>query len=115
MIWNGFPRLDHNLFNDSSKVKKIWSYIKSKRKDNTGIAPLKEGETIYTTAEQKSCALNKQFQSVFTTEDLSNIPQLDYSVHPSIQNLEFTTYGIQLLLERLEPTKVPGLTKYLPK
>ena len=53
----------------------------------TGIAPLKEGETIYTTAEQKSSALNKQFQSVFTTEDLSNIPQLDYSVHPSIQNL----------------------------
>ena len=29
-------------------------------------------------------------------------------MHPSIQNLEFTTYGIQLLLERLEPTKAPG-------
>ena len=63
---------------------------------------------IYTTAEQKYCTLNKQFQSVFTTEDLSNIPQLDYSVHPSIQNLEFTTHGIQLLLEKLEPTKAPG-------
>ena len=40
--------------------------------------------------------------------DLSNTPQLDYSVHPSIQNLEFTTHGIQLLLEKLEPTKAPG-------
>ena len=29
-------------------------------------------------------------------------------MHPSIQNLKFTTYGIQLLLERLEPTKAPG-------
>ena len=52
----------------------------------------------------KSCALNKQFQSVFATEDLSNIPQLDYSVHPSIQNLEFTTHDIQ---ERLQPTEAP--------
>ena len=46
--------------------------------------------------------------SVFTSENLSNIPQLDYYVHPSIENLEFTTYGIQLLLERLEPTNAPG-------
>ena len=29
-------------------------------------------------------------------------------MHPSIQSLEFTSYGIQLLLERLEPTKAPG-------
>ena len=85
-----------NLFNDSSKSKKrFWSYIKSKRKDNIGIAPLKDGETICTTTEQKSCALNEQFQSVFTTKDLSNITQLNYSVHP-LQNLEFTTHGIQL-------------------
>ena len=53
------------------KVKK--EYIKSKRKDNTGIAPLKSGKTIYTSAEQKSRTLNKRFQSVFKTENLSNI------------------------------------------
>ena len=35
-----------NLFNDTSKSKKkFWSYIKSIRKDNTGIAPLKDGKT----------------------------------------------------------------------
>ena len=98
-----------NLFNDTSKSKKkFWSYIKSIRKDNTGIAPLKDGETTYTTAKQKACALNNQFQSVFTTEDLSNIPQLDNSIHPPLQNLSFTTHGIQVLLERLEPAKAPG-------
>ena len=83
-----------NLFNDSSKSKKrFWSYIKTKRKDNTGIAPLKDGETICTNTKQKACDLNDQFQSVFTTEDLSNTPQLDYSVHLPIQNLSFTTNG----------------------
>ena len=31
-----------NLFNDSSSSKKrFWSYIKNKRKDNAGVAPLK--------------------------------------------------------------------------
>ena len=44
---------------------------------------------------------------MFTTEDLSNVPQLNYSVHPSIQSLEFNTNDIQLLLERLETTKAP--------
>ena len=98
-----------NLFNDSSTSKKrFWSYIKVKRKDNIGVAPLKDGENVYTDAKYKASILNNQFQSVFTTEDLSNVPQLDYSVYPSIQDLDFSTHGIQLLLERLDPTKAPG-------
>ena len=99
----------NNLFNDSSTSKKrFWSYIKIKRKDNTGVALLEDGGNVYTDAKYKACILNNQFQSVFTTEDLSNIPRLDYSVYPSIQDLDFSTHGIQLLLERLDPTKAPG-------
>ena len=56
----------------------------------------------------KASIINNQFQSVFTTEDLSNVPRLEYSVYPSIQDLDFFTHGIQLLLERLDPTKAPG-------
>ena len=56
----------------------------------------------------KACILNNQFQSVFTTEDLLNVPQLDYSVYPSIHDLDFSIHGIQLLLERLDPAKAPG-------
>ena len=98
-----------NLFNDSSTSKKrFWSYIKAKRKDNTGVAPLKDGQTVCTNAKQKACILNNQFQSVFTAEDLLNTPQLDYSIHPSMENLSFTTHNIQLLLEKLDPAKAPG-------
>ena len=98
-----------NLFNDSSTSKKrFWSYIKTKKKDNTGVAPLKDGEMICTNAKQKAYILNNQFQSVFTTENLSNIPQLDCSIYPSMENLSFTTCGIQLLLGRLDPTKAPS-------
>ena len=55
-----------NLFNDSSSSKKrFWSYIKTKRKDNTGVAPLKDGENICIDAKHKARVLNNQFQSVF--------------------------------------------------
>ena len=98
-----------NLFNDSSTSKKrFWSYIKAKKKDNTGVAPLKNGQTVCTNAKQKACILYNQFQSVFTTEDLLNTPLLDYSIHPSMEDLSFTTHGIQLLLEKLDPAKAPG-------
>ena len=52
--------------------------------------------------------MNNQFQSVFTTENLLNVPQLHYSVYPSIQDLDFSIHGIPLLLEKLDPAKAPG-------
>ena len=55
-----------------------------------------------------ACVLNKQFQSVFTAEDLSSTPQLDSSIYPPIQDLEFSVNGIQALLENLDPSKAPG-------
>ena len=65
-------------------------------------------DTVCTDAKHKACVLNKQFQSVFTAEDLSSTPQLDSSVYPSIQDLEFSVNDIQALLEKLEPSKAPG-------
>ena len=52
--------------------------------------------------------MNKQFESVFTNEDVTNVPQLDTSAYPKIGDLPFTTRGIQLQLERLDPAKAPG-------
>jgi hypothetical protein len=42
--------------------------------DNSGVAPLiKEGQLVADT-KQKANILNEQFQSVFTTESIDNIP-----------------------------------------
>ena len=38
--------------------KRFWSYIKTKRKDNTGVVPLKDGENICTDAKHKARVLN---------------------------------------------------------
>ena len=38
-----------------------------------------------------------------------HVPQLDSSAYPKIGDVLFTTHGIQLQLERLDPAKAPGL------
>jgi len=42
--------------------------------------------------------LNTQFQSVFTTEDLTNIPNKGTSPYPEINDIEITNSGVCKLL-----------------
>jgi hypothetical protein len=60
----------------SSNPKRCWSFIKSKRCESTGVSPLKDSDgKTYSDSETKANILNKQFSSVFNTnEDKSTIP-----------------------------------------
>jgi hypothetical protein len=55
--------------------KKLWSFIKSKGQEWTGVAPLKN-KMGFLQSDNKSKAeiLNEQFQSMFTKENLNNCP-----------------------------------------
>ncbi len=90
--------------------KKFWTYIKSIGKDTFGIPPLKDQSRGVLVADPKLKAniLNKQYQSVFTQEDLTNQPLLDTTTHPDIPNLEIAPSGIRKLLENLKPHKATG-------
>ena len=59
-----------NTSNRSINSKPFWHYIKSKRQDRTGIGTLKstDGRAV-TTPVKKAELLNKQFKSVFTTDN----------------------------------------------
>ena len=52
-----------------AKQKRFWSYIKSLRKDNTGISPLKDKGRLFNAPKDKANILNSQYQSTFTQED----------------------------------------------
>ena len=55
--------------------KPRWSFIKSMKKDNVGISPLKEnekGEAVHD-SKKKANFSSEQFKSVFTQEDLVNL------------------------------------------
>jgi hypothetical protein len=45
--------------------KKLYSFIKSKKCDGSGVAPLKKDGKTYTDASEKAELLNEQFSSVF--------------------------------------------------
>jgi hypothetical protein len=88
--------------------KKLWSYIKSKRQDTTGIGSLyHQGQTI-DDSRGKATALNSYFQSVFTQEDTANIPDKGPSIHPQMNSINIDPAGVEKLLLNLKPDKASG-------
>lgn len=85
----------------------FWSYIKSKKRESVGVAPLrKNGSLVYDSLERAN-VLVAQFKSVFTRDD--NPP--DRSRQPSYQHIKdicVTTPGVEKLLKNLKVSKAPG-------
>ena len=61
--------------NFKENPKKFWSFIKSRGQEASGVATLKN-KNGYLKSDKTSKAeiLNEQFQSVYTREDTSSIP-----------------------------------------
>ena len=92
----------------SSVGKRFWTYIKNKRCDNTGVSPLLKDGVLHCDSQTKAALLNEQFSSVFTREHLNNVPFLEASPHPTIQNIEIRPEGVRKLLSRINPHKASG-------
>ena len=75
-------------------TKKVWKYIKGKRCDASGVAPLKKSGLVHSDPAAKANILNEQFCSVFTAEDLANMPDLGDSPYPDMPHITVTTSGI---------------------
>lgn len=88
--------------------KPFWSYIKSLRKDNTGIPTLRTKNGIpAATDNTKANALVDQFTSVFTQEDLDNLPELPQAF-PDMPHITFGEHGVEKLLSNINPSKAGG-------
>jgi hypothetical protein len=72
------------MLNDNikSNPKRLWSFIKSKRCDSTGVVPLTKGGNTHSGSLEKVNILNDQFTSMLTAEDTTNVPIIGPS--PSI-------------------------------
>ena len=65
MLDFGDPETEHQ----SGKMKRFWSFVKSLRKDNSGVAPLKDQGKMHADPVDKANILNRQYESVFTKEE----------------------------------------------
>ena len=89
--------------------KKLWTYLKSKKQDTTGIAPLQHQDGLLRSdSETKAELLNDQFQSVYTQEDTDNIPDLGPSTYQDMEHIKICPRGVHKLLISLKPHKASG-------
>ena len=86
----------------------MWRLIKSRRCDPTGVAPLKSNGIIYNDSRKKADLLNEQFSSVFTEEDIGNMPRLGTSPFPALDDIRVSCDGVYKLLRSLNPGKAAG-------
>ena len=92
----------------SDNTKPFWKFIKSTRQEVFGISSLSTGGRRVSCARDKAQALNQQFPSVFTKENLEEFPVLDHHDMPDLPKLTITVAGVQKLLEDLQPNKTTG-------
>ena len=84
--------------------KKLFSFLKSKKTDITGVSPLEHKETMYTNDVDIAKILNEQFTSVFSNDDGST-PEIFGTKGTEMSKLIVTRNGIVKLLNELNPTK----------
>ena len=91
------------------KPKAFHKYVNSKTKVRSGISELETNEGLAISDNEKADTLNQFFTSVFTKEDLSNIP--DCEPHIVTNYLEHITITRDLLVKKLaslNPSKSQG-------
>ena len=96
--------------NSLASVKQFWSFIKSLKKDSTGIPALKDSHKseLVTDSKGKAELLNMQYQSQFTQERMSDLPTESESEIPSMPDIIIREEGVSKLLKNLNPHKAAG-------
>ena len=136
--YNGYLNDLLGLSDDSGicDKKKLFSFLKNSRRDQEGIPPLKENDTLYTDTPAKAYLCNRQFQSVFTKKSplsLSRLAQMkvqdlvdegslpsesvqDSNLNsvPIMPDIEISLNGLLKLLKNLKPGKAAGPNKLKP-
>jgi hypothetical protein len=98
--WKRYKKLKANLQRESRQAhanfmqdivsedlhknpERIWSYIKSRKHESSGITSLKNKDGyLHSDTVSKADILDKQFHSVYTKEDYTNIPDKGLSPYP---------------------------------
>ena len=99
--------------------KNFWKFLNSKRKTKTGVSELHDksesGTFIASSDGDKAEILAIFFSSVFTDEDVNNLPKMEKRNSDIATDEPFSQEEIKKLLLGLNTTKSPGPDKAHPK
>lgn len=93
---------------ENNNSKPFWRFVKSRRQDNVGVAPLQSDGVVHTDSKDKAQIFNRQFQKVFTQEGDEPMPDPAGPSFPSIGSLEIHAPGVAKLLSALKVNKASG-------
>ena len=90
--------------------KSFWKYVRDKTNVKQGVSDLeKEDGTFAHTEEEKAEELNKFFSSVFTTEDVNDIPEPDLKhTGDTLNSITVTEEEVKKKLLKMNASKSPG-------
>ena len=93
--------------------KQFYGYLKSKLSNRVTVGPLKDGEELVSEEEKMTTILNTYFSSVFTREDLTNIPSANqsYKGDQPLHTLKIDKSDVKKKLDALKPNSTPGPEK----
>ena len=102
--------------NNIQSNKRFWTFIKSKKKDSCSVAPLRtEGGVLISDAIGKANILNNQYASVFTKDNVGDVPSKGISTSPTLPDIIITEKGVLKMLKKLNPNKAAGPDKISPR
>ena len=94
----------------NNNTKKFYTYIKNKKCDNNGVAPLEENGKLLSSKKDIADCLNRQFVSVFST-DRHKPPDLGPSPYQKMPDITIDEAGVRTLLKKQKPNKAAGPDK----
>ena len=101
-------KFESNIAKNGNK-RPFNAYIKSKTKSRDNVGPLKVGDRYITDNEQMATILNASFSSVFSNENLSDIPQCQYlSGNQLISHIRFTPEKVAKKIRKLKVSSSSG-------
>jgi hypothetical protein len=96
--------------------KKFTNYIKSKTKARTGIGPLKKADgTLTTDGREMADILNGFFSSVFTKEDLTNLPTKNRETNKLLTDIVINERLVVKKIDKLKKDSAPGPDNIHPR
>ncbi|CAG2245813.1 unnamed protein product [Mytilus edulis] len=93
---------------NKNNTKPFWKYVKSRKQDNIGVAPLKKHGQLINDSKEKAQILLEQFASVFTKGTTKTLPKTNIRVKDSIHQITIRSEGVKKLLQRVNPSKASG-------
>lgn len=94
--------------NQNDRLKRLWSLVKSLKKDSSGVTTLRDNGILKTDNKDKADIFIRQFVSVYTREQVGDPPSKGPSPFPDIGTLIIDPNGVKKQFDRLNPFKASG-------